>query len=73
MAFQTSLVINSLHQPQNHLRLNAHFSNRAKPHTHIFQAGTQQIDFVVDNQETVMVAVRQLDELNFGILGVVLF
>lgn len=60
------------HQPQNHLWCNAHLSNRTKTSPHILYAGAQQIDFVVDNQETVMIAVLQLDELYFGILGVVL-
>lgn len=67
------LVLFSLHHPQNHLRRNAHFSNRTKPSPHILQACSQQVDFFIDNQETVMVAVGQLDELYFGILGVVLF
>ena len=63
----------SPHHPQNHLRLNAHFSNSTKSRPHILQAGAQQIDFVVDNQETVVVAVGQLNELDFRILGIVFF
>jgi hypothetical protein len=61
----------SPHHPQNHLRRNAHFSNSAKSRPHILQTSTQQIDFVVDNQKTVVVSVGQLDKLNFGILDVV--
>ena len=61
----------SPHHPQNHLRRNAHFSNSAKPRPHILQAGTQQIDFVVDDQKTVVISVGQLDKLNFRILDVV--
>ena len=61
----------SPHHPQNHLRRNAHFSEGTKACTHILQTGAQQKDFVIDNQETVVVAVGQLDKLYFWILGVV--
>ena len=65
------LVLFSLHQPQNHLRRNAHLSNSAKAHSHILQACSQQEDFVIDDEETIMISVCQLDEFNLWILGVV--
>ena len=50
--------LSSPHHPQNHLWRDGHFGNSAKASTDVLQAGAQQIDFVVDNQEAVVVAVR---------------
>ena len=50
---------------------NRHFRDGAKARADVLQTGSKQIYFIIDNQETVVVPMRELDELYFGILGVV--
>ena len=59
-------------QPQNRFRGDRHLGDGTETGAHVFQAGPEEMDLVVDDEEAVVVFMRQLDELDFGVLGVVL-
>ena len=58
-------------QSQNRFRGDRHLGNGAETGAHVLQTGPEEMDLVVDDQETVVVFMRQLDEPDFGVLGVV--
>lgn len=52
-------------------RSNRHLGDRTEAGSHVLYAGTEEMDLVVDNQETVVVTMRELDKLNPRVLLVV--
>ena len=49
-----------------------HLRDGTHADTHIFHAGTKQIDIIVDNKEPIVVSLWQLNELDFTILFIML-
>ena len=64
-------ISHSFQQPQNRFWRHLQFSDGTQPRSHILHADTKQIDIIVDNEEAVVVLLRQLYELDFTILSIV--
>lgn len=60
-------------QPQYGFRGNCHLGNRTEAGAHVLYAGTKEVNLAVNDQETVVVAMRELYEFNRGILLIVFF
>ena len=59
------------HHSQYGFRSNRHLGDRTEAGSHVLYAGTEEMDLVVDDQETVVVTMRELDKLNLRVLLVV--